>query len=53
MPVKYVRGKDIVYSVRNLAIGKTIEDYDFRKGEISTFVLVNHTERMRVFHESE
>lgn len=42
-------GKDIVYSVRNLAIGKTIEDYDFRKGEISTFVLVNHTERMKLF----
>lgn len=42
-------GKDIVYGVRKLLIGKNLEDYDFRKGEITTFILANHTKRTNFF----
>lgn len=42
-------GKEIIYGVRKLAVGKNIADYDFRKGEITTFILVNYTERVNFF----
>lgn len=41
--------EDVIYGVRNLELQGAWYDYDFRKGEITTFVILNNAERMRFF----
>ena len=42
-------GEDVVYGIRNLRFRDALEDFDFKGGEITTFVVLNNTERLRLF----
>lgn len=42
-------GEGVIYGIRNLEIYGEQEDFDFRKGEITTYVISNNAERMKVF----
>ena len=44
-------GEGVIYGIRNLEIYGEQEDFDFRKGEITTYVISNNAERMKVFLE--
>lgn len=42
-------GENVVYGIRNLKFRETEENFDFKGGEITTFVVLNNTERNRLF----